>query len=94
MIKIEIIFSLQDAIGFFRGNGFKVEFQDMEVDFTDHYGKIYTETVKTWVVYNPYTDKPEFIEPVFKKHLDRKKKNLFLDDSNKLDLYNLFDKTT
>lgn len=91
MNNIEITFSLYDAVNFFRQNGFKVEFRDMEVEFTDRYKKPYTETIKVWVVYNPHTEHPEFIENVFQRYIEKKKKYLFLNEENKLDLYNLFD---
>ena len=91
MAELRTFFSDEDAKQLFREAGLTVEIQDVPVSFPVYHNKIRQETIPCWVVISPKTNKPVLLRKAFEKFLQKRAKNLFLEGSNKLDIYNLFD---
>lgn len=92
MIKIEILFSDADAIFIFQNAGLEVKLQDMPVHFENPHGDGgYDEMIPVWTVTNPKNANTEILKDFFKKYLEIKKNELFL-NPGKLEIYNLFNK--
>lgn len=91
MIKMEIIFTVEEAISLFREAGLTVEIRDLEYNFQLAHRIEYTESIPTWVVVNPYNSDFVPLDSIFRKYIELKQKELFL-TSDKLKIYNLFKK--
>ena len=51
-----------------------------------------TEIIEVWVVVNPNTGGLVLLDSVFRKYIELKKQELFLNEDNKLKIINLFQK--
>jgi hypothetical protein len=88
MIEIKLVFSNEDAISIFRNAGLLVEMHDFPIYFGRYHGDK-EDLIPMLAVKNPHNDKMEKLEPIFRKYMEAKKKELFL-TPEKLDIYNLF----
>lgn len=91
MMKIEVIFTAEEAVSLFREAGLTVEIQDVEYHFDAPHRPDYTESIPTWVVVNPHTQVAEPLDKMFRKYIAMKQKELFL-TAEKLQIFNLFEK--
>jgi hypothetical protein len=92
MIKLNLLFYDTEAIALFRNAGLEVKTADMPVHVENHHTSG-SKTIMTpmLTVTNPKNGNPENIQEFFKKYLESKKDELFL-NPGKLDIFNLFNK--
>lgn len=90
-IEVHIIFSIDQAVSLFRDAGLEVTKKFMPLYFKDKNGTLNEETTQVWTVLNPRTNTYENLEPYFRKFIELKKQELFL-QADKLQIFNLFEK--
>lgn len=91
-IKVNIIFTIEQAAALFRDAGLEVTQREMPFYFkTFRHNEVEKEMLLTWVVLNPRTNEYELLEPYFRKFIEQKKQEIFL-QAEKLQIFKLFEK--
>lgn len=92
MIDITLTFTIADAVQVFRNAGLTVEMRQEPYSFPRHGSGEETHLLDVWVVVNPNTGYLVLLETIFKQYIELKKRELFLQEDNKLKIINLFSK--
>lgn len=91
-MNIELYFSPDEMVELFRSAGLNVEFRKTQCVFDYICDEPQITEISAWMVQNPNTLEWDFIPKYFNKYIQMKKRELFLDEDNKLKIINLFDK--
>lgn len=83
MIEFKLIFTIDEIIRFFRENGLQVR----EAEIMKYSGNE-SWPVTEWQVQNPHDGSFENIETAFRRVIERRRSELFLENYNKVDLLN------
>lgn len=87
MFEQKLIFTPDEIIRFFRENGLQVR----ELEIIKHSGNE-SWTATEWQVQNPHNGTFENIETAFRRVIECRRSELFLENYNKVDLLNQFKK--
>ena len=92
MLEVMLRFSLEDARRLMESAGLAVEIRETPTPVKQYHDRVEMQLLPVWCVINPHTGTPEPLKDTFSRYLENRKKQLFLNCENRLEIFSLFDK--